>query len=90
MLGLGEKEEEVEQTMRDLHAAGCQIVTLGQYLQASRHKLRVQAFIHPEQFQKYADFGYSIGLKYVYAGPFVRSSYNAGVVFDQTRTIDSV
>ncbi len=77
MVGFGESHEEVEETIRDLKEAGCDIITIGHYLQASRLKLSVKAFITPEQFQAYADYGYSIGVKHMYAGPFVRSSYNA-------------
>ena len=77
MLGLGETEDTVKRAIQDLHDAGCDIVTLGQYLQADRRKLLVKEFITPEQFKRYQDFGHSIGIKYVYAGPFVRSSYHA-------------
>lgn len=80
MVGFGETEEQVQQTLRDLKEAGCDIVTIGQYLQPSRYKLRVKAFVTPEQFKAYEDYGYSIGLKYMYCGPFVRSSYNANLV----------
>lgn len=79
MLGLGESREEVEETLRDLKQAGCDIATIGQYLQASRTKLRVKAFIPPEDFKHYETYGLSLGFKYVYAGPFVRSSYNASL-----------
>lgn len=81
MLGLGENEDEVKETLADLNEAGCQIVTLGQYLQPNRQKLRVKAFITPEQFAAYAEYGKSIGINHVYAGPFIRSSYNAAAVF---------
>lgn len=77
MVGLGETEEEVFETLRDLKAAGCQIVTIGQYLQANRKKLLVKSFVTPEQFKRYEEYGYSIGLLQMYAGPFVRSSFNA-------------
>jgi lipoyl synthase len=77
MLGLGEEEEEVHQALRDLHAAGVEIVTMGQYLQPSRRKLRVKRFVTPEQFDAFADYGRSIGIPHMYCGPFVRSSYNA-------------
>jgi lipoic acid synthetase len=77
MIGLGESQEEVKKTLEDLHKAGSSIVTIGQYLQASRLKLRVQSFVTPEQFKRYEEFGRSIGIKEVYSGPFVRSSYNA-------------
>lgn len=77
MVGLGETTEEVKATLRDLKEAGCSIVTIGQYLQASKKKLLVKAFITPEQFKEYEDYGKSIGLKHVFSGPFVRSSYHA-------------
>lgn len=77
MVGLGESEEEVYQTLHDLKNAGCDIVTIGQYLQPNRNKLLVKAFITPEQFKKYETFGHGLGLSYVYSGPFVRSSYHA-------------
>lgn len=83
MVGLGETEEQVFETLRDLQQIGCDIVTMGQYLQANRRKLMVKAFVHPNQFKKYEEFGYSIGIPYLYCGPFVRSSYNANVVLQQ-------
>ncbi len=82
MLGLGESEEEVKETLADLSHAGCDIVTLGQYLQPSRNKIRVKAFVPPEQFDAYAAFGKNLGILHVYAGPFVRSSYNASEIFE--------
>lgn len=81
MLGLGESSEEVKQSLCDLYKIGCDIVTLGQYLQASRKKIRVKAFIHPESFEEYKRYGEKIGIPHVYAGPFVRSSYNASSVY---------
>lgn len=89
MVGLGETEEEVFQTIQDLKNAGCDIITIGQYLQPSKRKLLVKAFIPPEQFDRYAQFGKSIGVPHMYCGPFVRSSYNAGLVFDTVKTINS-
>ncbi len=83
MVGLGETEEQVFETLRDLHEVGCEIVTIGQYLQPNRQKLLVKAFITPEQFKKYEDYGYNIGIKTLYCGPFVRSSYNANLVIKQ-------
>lgn len=80
MLGLGETEEEVREALQDLKNAGCSIVTLGQYLQPSSQKLLVKAFITPETFKNYEDFGHAIGIPHVYAGPFVRSSYNADLI----------
>lgn len=77
MVGLGETDEMVQRTIADLHLAGCDIITIGQYLQADRRKLLVKAFITPEQFASYESFGYTLGVKHMYCGPFVRSSYNA-------------
>jgi lipoic acid synthetase len=82
MVGLGETAEEVEETIQDLYKAGCDIITIGQYLQASRIKLRVKEFVTPETFQRYTDFGYKLGVKHMYAAPFVRSSYNAHLVLN--------
>ncbi len=82
MLGLGENDAQVKTTIHDLYNVGCDVITMGQYLQPNRHKLRVKSFVPPEQFQAYAEYGYSVGLKHMYCGPFVRSSYNAGEVKD--------
>lgn len=77
MVGLGEAPEEVQETLGDLKNAGCDIVTIGHYLQPQRHKLTVKSFVSPEQFKAYEEYGYSLGIKQMYCGPFVRSSYNA-------------
>ena len=77
MLGLGETEEEVKQTMRDLRDANVDIVTIGQYLQPSKKHLPVKEFITPEQFKVYKDFGKEIGFRHVESGALVRSSYKA-------------
>lgn len=82
MVGLGETSEQVYETLIDLKSVGCNIVTIGQYLQPSPQKLRVKAFITPDQFRQYTEFGQSIGIQYVYAGPFVRSSYHAAEVME--------
>lgn len=85
MVGLGEEAEEVKQTIKDLYQVGCEIITIGHYLQPNRRKLRVKSFITPKQFEEYANFGHSIGVKYMYSGPFVRSSYNAAAVFQEIK-----
>jgi lipoyl synthase len=77
MLGLGEKEEEVVRSMKDLVNVGCQILSLGQYLRPSPQHLEVAEFIHPNKFSKYKEIGESLGLNHVEAGPLVRSSYLA-------------
>ena len=77
MLGLGEIEEEVKQTMLDLRDADVDIVTIGQYLQPSKKHLPVKEFITPDQFKVYEDFGKEIGFRHVESGALVRSSYKA-------------
>lgn len=84
MVGLGETTEQVQKSLQDLHDCGCDIVTIGQYLQPNNHKLRVKAFITPDQFKQYEEFGYSLGIRYMYCGPFVRSSYNADLVIQRS------
>lgn len=77
MLGLGEKKEEVFKVMDDLVAHGCDILTLGQYLQPTKMHIEVAEFIHPDLFAEYREEGLARGLKYVESGPLVRSSYHA-------------
>ncbi len=77
MLGLGEKEEEVLQTMEDLRQAKVDVVTLGQYLQPSKKHLPVKEFITPEQFKKFETIGKEMGFRHVESGALVRSSYKA-------------
>jgi len=77
MLGLGEKKEEVIQTMTDLYNNGCDVITIGQYLQPTKKHLAVQRFVHPDEFAEYKEIGYKLGLDYVESGPLVRSSYHS-------------
>tara|TARA_R110002072_G_scaffold15884_17_gene63132 strand:+ start:1946 stop:2818 length:873 start_codon:yes stop_codon:yes gene_type:complete len=77
MLGLGETEEEVIESMKDLRNAEVDIITLGQYLQPTPKHLPVYEYINPEQFDKYKQIGQELGFKYVESGPLVRSSYHA-------------
>ena len=77
MLGLGEKEDEVIETLHDLHKAKVDIITIGQYLQPSKQHLPVHEFITPAQFEKYKEIGLELGFKYVESGALVRSSYRA-------------
>jgi lipoic acid synthetase len=77
MLGLGETEDEVIETMCDLRKVGVQIVTLGQYLQPTKKHLPVLEYITPEQFKKYKEIAKSLGFRHVESGPLVRSSYHA-------------
>jgi lipoic acid synthetase len=77
MLGLGESEEEIIETMTDLRSVGVDILTLGQYLQPTPKHLPVQEFVTPERFDKYGQLGREMGFRYVESGPLVRSSYHA-------------
>ena len=77
MVGLGETKEEVFEIMDDLVAHGCDVMTLGQYLQPTKMHLAVAEFIHPDLFAEYKEVGLAKGLKFVESGPLVRSSYHA-------------
>jgi lipoic acid synthetase len=77
MLGLGETDEEVYEILQDLKNYGCDVVTLGQYLQPTKMHIEVAEFIHPDKFEHYKQIGLSLGIPYVESGPMVRSSYHA-------------
>jgi lipoic acid synthetase len=77
MLGLGETEQEVLETMEDLRSVQVDILTLGQYLQPTPKHLPVAEFITPEKFLEYKELGLKMGFRYVESGPLVRSSYHA-------------
>jgi len=77
MVGLGETDDEVFETMRDLKNAGVEIMTIGQYLQPTKKHLPVKEFVHPEKFALYKKVGQDIGFRYIESGPLVRSSYHA-------------
>jgi lipoic acid synthetase len=77
MLGLGERDDEVLEVMRDLRAAGVDVVTLGQYLQPTKQHLPVDRFVSPETFDSFAESGRAMGFLHVESGPLVRSSYHA-------------
>ncbi len=81
MLGLGETEDELLETMRDLRAHGAEILTLGQYLRPSQWHLPVAEFVTPERFEALRQRGLALGFRYVASGPLVRSSYRAAELF---------
>ncbi len=81
MLGLGEKEDELFSSMKDLVNHGCDLLTLGQYLQPTKEHLPVTDYIHPDKFAEYKKRGEELGFKAVFSGPFVRSSYMADGFF---------
>ncbi len=81
MVGLGETEEEVRALLCDLRDAGCDVVTIGQYLQPTPQQIPVKEYVSPEVFSAYQAWGASLGFRAVLAGPFIRSSYRAAEVF---------
>lgn len=82
MLGLGETLKEVKQVMQDLRDHGCRMLTLGQYLQPSRHHLAVERFVPPAEFEQLAEIAKQMGFEHVASGPMVRSSYHADLQAD--------
>lgn len=82
MVGLGEEEAELLQTMEDLIRAGCQLLTIGQYLQPSKNHAPVRKYYHPDDFDRFSRIGRELGLRLVEAGPLVRSSYRAARMYD--------
>ncbi len=83
MLGVGERPEEIQQVMQDLRAAGCSMLTLGQYLQPSKAHTPVQEYITPAQFDEYGAIAKRLGFKQVASAPMVRSSYHADIQASQ-------
>jgi lipoic acid synthetase len=77
MLGIGEEKHEVVESMKHLVDVGCDVLTLGQYLQPAVKHLPVQRFVHPDEFAELREIGYSLGFDYVESGPLVRSSYHS-------------
>ena len=86
MVGLGETTAELHRTFEDLREVGCDVLTIGQYLQPTldRHH-PVEKFYHPDEFEQLAEYARSLGFISVASGPFVRSSYNAAEVFEESR-----
>ncbi len=85
MVGLGETKEEIYKVMDDLVNIGCEIFTVGQYLQPSKNHFPVQKYYTPEEFQEIEKVGYEKGFKEVYSGVLVRSSFHADEVFDKVK-----
>jgi lipoic acid synthetase len=78
ILGMGEREDEVVEAMRDLRGVGVSILTIGQYLQPTHKHLALQRFAPPDEFARYAAIGAELGFDHVESGPLTRSSYHAG------------
>jgi len=87
-VGVGETVPEIEELMRDIKDAGCDILTVGQYFQPTKYHLEVNKNYSPGEFGKIEEYGYSIGFKEVYAGRFVRSSFNAKEIHDNFKGRD--
>ena len=83
ILGMGETREEVEQALRDLHNAGCELITITQYLRPTPRHHPVERWVKPEEFVELADVATEIGFAGVMSGPLVRSSYRAGRLYEQ-------
>lgn len=78
MLGFGESDADIKQTLKDLRSAGVDCVTLGQYMQPTKRHLRVKEYVTPEKFDEWRNYGDKLGFLYTASGPLVRSSYKAG------------
>ncbi len=81
MLGLGEKDEDIEKVLKDLRIAGVDVVTFGQYLRPSHRHMTIQRYVTPKEFDHWKEYAMSQGFKYVASGPLVRSSYRAGELY---------
>lgn len=89
MVGLGETEPQVRELLDDIRQQGlADIATIGQYLQPTRRNLPVLKYVTPEEFDRYRDYGQSIGFKNVFSGPFVRSSYMADIVSEEAAGVE--
>ena len=85
MVGIGETEEEVIELMKDLRGVGCQLFTIGQYLQPTTNNIPVEEYVTPEQFEKYKKIGLELGFDHIESGPLVRSSYMAERTFIESK-----
>lgn len=85
MVGLGEEREQVVRLMKDVKEVGCNIFTIGQYMQPSDFHYAMKEFVHPDVFEEYASAGKQMGIPFVFSGPKVRSSYHAGEVFQKVK-----
>ena len=86
MVGVGETKQEIIEVMQDLRNNQVDMLTIGQYLQPSKHHLAVERYVHPDEFAEYEKLGYEMGFSNVASGPMVRSSYHADVQASATQT----
>lgn len=87
MVGIGEDDAMVQELLRDLHAIGCTMVTIGQYMRPTMEHLPVDRYVHPDTFEEYAAWGKELGIPYVFSAPLVRSSYQAREALDELRDL---
>lgn len=87
MVGIGEDDAMVQELLRDLHAVGCSMVTIGQYMRPTMEHLPVDRYVHPDSFEEYALWGKKLGIPYVFSAPLVRSSYQAKESLDELRAL---
>jgi lipoic acid synthetase len=83
MIGLGETNEEIIELMQDAVEAGVDILTVGQYLRPSLKHAEIKKYYHPDEFAEFGEIGRNMGIRWVFSGPLVRSSYHAEDVFEQ-------
>ena len=83
MVGIGESDDEIHQTMQDLRSQDVDLLTLGQYLRPTANHLPIDRWVTPDQFNEYRELGLKMGFMEVASGPLVRSSYRADRVFEQ-------
>ena len=83
MVGLGEEKDEIVELMRDAAEAGVDIFTIGQYLRPSAKHAEIKKYYHPDEFVELREIGRDLGLRWVFSGPLVRSSYHAEDVFSR-------
>ena len=81
ILGLGESDDEVYQTLKDLRQIGVDCLTVGQYMRPTKRHLKVEEYVHPDKYKHWEEVGKDLGFLYVASGPLVRSSYRAGELF---------
>ena len=86
MVGLGEEKNEIVELMQHAVEAGVDILTIGQYLRPSMKHAEIKKYYHPDEFAEFREIGRGLGIRWVFSGPLVRSSYHAEDVFDQMMT----
>lgn len=87
MVGIGETDAMVAELLHDLHAIGCSMVTIGQYMRPTMEHLPVERYVHPDTFEEYAKLGKKLGIPYVFSAPLVRSSYQAREALNELRAM---